>query len=157
MNGHVAKPVRQRDLQQAIAGALASRPRVAAGKAPAPAPAPAPASAPAPAADEGIFDPRAFDGVLEIIPVERLTKHVADLEAEVALVAAGTGSGDEAALIASAHKVVSQAGMLGLARLSGRARAVEDACRAGNGADAALRSFRDAAGDVERHVRPRLR
>jgi hypothetical protein len=45
--------------------------------------------------------------------------------------------------------------MLGLMRLSERARAVEDAARARNGVAEALDRFREAAPDVQRYLGPR--
>lgn len=147
MNGHVAKPVKQRELQSAIASALASRPRRER---------PPEAPAPEPEPEDLAFEPATFDGVCEAIPPERLLGYVRDLDATVAAVAAASAAGDCAAIAGDAHRIVSQAGMLGLPRLSERARALEDACRAGDGIEPALASFRTAAGDLRTHILPRL-
>jgi len=53
-----------------------------------------------------------------------------------------------------AHKIVSQAGMLGLTRVSDRMRALEHACMAGDGAAAALSECREAAEDVRLYAMP---
>jgi signal transduction histidine kinase/CheY-like chemotaxis protein/HPt (histidine-containing phosphotransfer) domain-containing protein len=152
MNGHVAKPVRQAELHAAIAAALAGRPRRVQAAAPAPPVAPAPASAPEPADDEGVpFDSATFADVASMLPRDRLAKHLESLAALVEQVAEGRPEGgDTAELIASAHKIVSQAGMLGLLRLSARASAVEKAARdeSGKWLDMALRRFREAATDL---------
>jgi signal transduction histidine kinase/DNA-binding response OmpR family regulator len=149
MNGHVAKPVRQRELNAAIAAALAaapSRPRLE------PAPQPQPAND-----DDGAFDEAAFQSVQEAIPAGRLSQYVEDLQALADSVSAAGPGGDPAPVVVDAHKIISQAGMLGLMRLSERARAVEDAARAGEGLEAALAAFREAAPDIERHLGARLR
>ncbi|MFN3946383.1 MAG: ATP-binding protein [Allosphingosinicella sp.] len=139
MNGHVAKPVRQRELHAAVAAALPGR-----------------RAAPAPeaAAPEEEFDAATFEDVRQIIPPERLAQHLAQLETEAEAIAEASGGGPD--VEARAHKIVSQAGMLGLVRLSRRARALEDACRDGGDRDGALAAFREAAGDVRRYARPLL-
>jgi CheY-like chemotaxis protein/HPt (histidine-containing phosphotransfer) domain-containing protein len=152
MNGHVAKPVRQRELQAAIASALASRPRAALEIA---TPAPA-APEPEPVAEDDAFDAETFAGVLEMLPRDRLATYLDALQSDVTTVAAPNAGEDTPTLIATAHKIISQAGMLGLTRLSERARTVEDAARAGEGVEEALTSFREAQGDVDTYARPRL-
>jgi CheY-like chemotaxis protein/HPt (histidine-containing phosphotransfer) domain-containing protein len=145
MNGHVAKPVRQAELHAAIASALAARPASRRGL-----------SAPPEAEEAGdgppAFDAATFAEVREMLPPERLATHLERLAGEVELVAAGPAEdGGTDALAGSAHKIVSQAGMLGLMRLSERARAVEEAARgggAGDTLDTALQRFRQAAPDV---------
>jgi HPt (histidine-containing phosphotransfer) domain-containing protein len=57
----------------------------------------------------------------------------------------------------TAHKIVSQAGMLGLTRLSNCAAGVEDACEGNVELAAALQRLRDAAGDVQEQLLPMLR
>jgi signal transduction histidine kinase/CheY-like chemotaxis protein/HPt (histidine-containing phosphotransfer) domain-containing protein len=154
MNGHVAKPVRQRELNAAIASALAAAPARPRPEAPKNEAAPAPA---APPADDGAFDEEAYRGVAEAIPAGRLSTYVEDLQKLADSVSAATPETDPNAIIVDAHKIISQAGMLGLTRLSQRARAVEDAARAGSGLDTALPAFREAAPDIERHLARRLR
>jgi HPt (histidine-containing phosphotransfer) domain-containing protein len=87
-----------------------------------------------------------------MLPPERLAAHLERLAGDVELVAAGPGADGAVDEIAgSAHKIISQAGMLGLMRLSERARAVEEGARgsgAGEALDAALARFRQAAPDV---------
>jgi HPt (histidine-containing phosphotransfer) domain-containing protein len=145
MNGHVPKPVRQRELEAAIASALASRPGGT------------PAAADAPAPGEPAFDQAMFREVQDMLPPERLAGHVEALQRQLDLLAAaGGGAPDCAALQAGAHKIVSQAGMLGLLRLSASAREVEEACEAGAPGADVLTRFRDAAGDVSRYVAPLL-
>jgi HPt (histidine-containing phosphotransfer) domain-containing protein len=98
------------------------------------------------------FDATTFAEVREMLPPERLAAHLERLAGDVELVAAGPGAdGAIEDLAGSAHKIVSQAGMLGLMRLSDRARAVEEAARgsgAGEALDTALGRFRQAALDV---------
>lgn len=53
-----------------------------------------------------------------------------------------------------AHKIVSQAGMLGLTRMSQCARVLEEACRAGDGQAAAQGECRAATGDIEQYAMP---
>jgi signal transduction histidine kinase/CheY-like chemotaxis protein/HPt (histidine-containing phosphotransfer) domain-containing protein len=142
MNGHVAKPVRQRDLETAIASALAGRTL---------------ASAEAPPPREPEFDAATFAEVREMLPPERLAHHVASLQGSLeTLTAEGGAAPDRETLQAGAHKIVSQAGMLGLVRLSARAREVEEAAREGGPDEAVLSRFREAAGDLSRHVAPLL-
>jgi signal transduction histidine kinase/DNA-binding NarL/FixJ family response regulator/HPt (histidine-containing phosphotransfer) domain-containing protein len=151
MNGHVAKPVRQRELNAAIAAALAAspvRPR---------AEPLVTERAPEPATADGAFDEEAFRSVEEAIPAGRLITYVEDLQALADKVSGAQPGGDPSALVVDAHKIISQAGMLGLMRLSERARAIEDSARAGSGLDQALAAFREAAPDIERHLGARLR
>jgi signal transduction histidine kinase/AmiR/NasT family two-component response regulator len=159
MNGHVAKPVRQADLHAAISSALAARPASRRGLG-----APAdvaevplvevPLAEVEVEAEEGppAFDAATFAEVRDMLPPERLAAHLERLAGDVELVAAGPGADGAVDEIAgSAHKIISQAGMLGLMRLSERARAVEEGARgsgAGEALDAALARFRQAAPDV---------
>jgi signal transduction histidine kinase/CheY-like chemotaxis protein len=145
MNGHVGKPVKEAELHNAIAGILAAvgGPRTFARVAPEEAPA-------------GAFDSATFDEVVDMLPPERLRTHAEGLAAQAAQLAAPGADFDPEALAFNAHKLISQAGMLGLTRLSERARVVEDAVRAGEPLDAPLDAFREAAGDVADFVLPRL-
>ncbi|HZF93907.1 MAG TPA: ATP-binding protein [Allosphingosinicella sp.] len=152
MNGHVAKPVRQRELNAAIASALAASPARPRPEAPTDEAAPV-AAAP----NEGAFDEEAYLSVAEAIPAGRLGTYVEDLQKLADAVSAATPETDPNSVIVDAHKIISQAGMLGLIRVSQRARAVEDAARAGTGLDTAIPAFREAAPDIERHLGRRLR
>lgn len=87
-----------------------------------------------------------------LIPPERLREHLRELDRQLRLVV-DSASGDEN-LASRAHMIVSQAGMLGLTRMSRCARALEDACRAGAGQAAALGECRAATGDIERYAMP---
>lgn len=109
--------------------------------------------APDPAADEPRFVEAIFASACEHLPAEILGAHVASLEAEVAALASARAGADGdalelAALEAAAHRIVSQAGTLGLMRLSARAAAVELACRTNDGIAVALARFGEAAPDL---------
>lgn len=106
-------------------------------------------------ADDSPFDPEVFERVTELLPQAQLHAHVEALEANVSALAKPAPS-DLQTLEAAAHKIVSQAGMLGLSRLSRRASAVEQSCIASVGVRGALDRFREALGDVERYLRPRV-
>jgi signal transduction histidine kinase/CheY-like chemotaxis protein len=151
MNGHVAKPVRQRELNAAIVSALAAAPVRLPLEPPK---AEAPPLAPA---DDGAFDEEAFRSVEEAIPAGRLSTYVEDLQKLADSVSAASPGDDPSPIIMDAHKIISQAGMLGLMRLSERARAVEDAARAGTALDQALAQFRLSAPDIARHLGARVR
>jgi CheY-like chemotaxis protein len=145
MNGHVPKPVRQRELEAAIASALASRPGGA------------DAAADACAPGEPVFDEAMFREIQGMLPPERLTGHIDTLQRQLDLLTrTGGEAADWVALKVGAHKIVSQAGMLGLLRLSASAREVEEACEAGAPNEAVLTRFRDAAGDLARYIAPLL-
>jgi CheY-like chemotaxis protein len=145
MNGHVPKPVRQRELEAAIASALASRPSGTN------------AAADASASGEPVFDEPMFREIQGMLPPERLAGHIDALQRQLDLLTgAGGDAADCLALKEGAHKIVSQAGMLGLLRLSASAREVEEACEAGMPGGPVLARFRNAAGDVSRYVSPLL-
>jgi DNA-binding NarL/FixJ family response regulator len=150
MNGHVPKPVRQAELQGAIASALAARP--ASRREPSAQAGESEAAAAPGTAEPPAFDAETFAEVLAMLPRERLAAHLERLAGEVERVAGGPeADGGAEALAAGAHKIVSQAGMLGLTRLSDRARAVEEAARhggSGQALEAALARFRAAAVDL---------
>lgn len=105
--------------------------------------------------DEIAFAEDVFARVSELLPGARLQAHTDALQASVsALVDAAPN--DVGAVKAAAHKIVSQAGMLGLLRLSARAAAVERMCATADGAQVALAKFRDVSGDVEKYLRPHV-
>jgi signal transduction histidine kinase/CheY-like chemotaxis protein len=135
MDGHIAKPVRQAELRAAVAAILAKNADRRPGK-----------TAPV---EEAAVDAATFRDVQSMLPPERLAAHVEGMEAHAAqLAATDPGRADVEAVAAIAHKLVSQAGMLGLHRLSERSRSVEEACRSGAGVAAALDAFRASAGDI---------
>jgi len=90
--------------------------------------------------------------VQRLIPPERLREYLRELDRQLGQVIASASS-DES-LASRAHMIVSQAGMLGLTRMSQCARALEDACRSGAGRAAALSECRAATGDIERYAMP---
>jgi signal transduction histidine kinase/CheY-like chemotaxis protein len=133
MNGHVAKPLKAAALNRAIAQALGRT-----------------AAIPDPAEDETdleIFDAATYEKVRALMPPERLQHHVDGLAALVTGTAAFAT--DDAATEANAHKIASQAGALGLERLSAAARTLEDACRAGANRAEAADGFAACARDVD--------
>lgn len=140
MDGHVAKPVRQKELHAAIAAALEGRAPAASGGA-----------QPTPVIDEEVFE-----GVLESLPAESLERHLKALQDQVDAVAAGSIF-DSSELQLTAHKIVSQAGMLGLMRLSAAARNVENTAREQGDRAPALEAFREAAGDLDKELWPRFK
>jgi HPt (histidine-containing phosphotransfer) domain-containing protein len=81
-----------------------------------------------------------------------LREYLRDLDQEF-MELVDSASGD-ITLQSRAHKIVSQAGMLGLTRMSDCARRVEDACRDGSGCDAAVLQCREATADVELYAIP---
>jgi hypothetical protein len=99
-----------------------------------------------------VFDAELLASVQRLIPPERLREYLLELDRQLQLVIASAAS-DES-LGDRAHKIVSQAGMLGLTRMSQCAKALEDACRAGAGQAAALDECRAATGDIEHHAMP---
>lgn len=94
-----------------------------------------------------------FETVRDIIPPARLNVHLDSLSRQMAAIRRDNGA-SSASLGNQAHKIISQAGMLGLMRLSRRARALEDACIAGEGTVEALLACCEAADDIQRYAIP---
>lgn len=90
--------------------------------------------------------------VQRLVPHERVHRYLRDLDRDYSLLFAPDSTGTS--LQAQAHTIISQAGMLGLTRMSECARALENACRSGAGPAAALLDCRAAAGDVQLHAMP---
>jgi signal transduction histidine kinase/DNA-binding response OmpR family regulator len=134
MAGHVAKPVFQRELESAISLALGVGSAAVADDA-------------ALHPERPIFDPQMFARVQAMIPAERLEQHVAALRDQLAAVTADVPAAE---LEARAHKIASQAAMLGLGRLAGRVAAIEDACRSGADHGPAVNAFHAVAEDIGR-------
>jgi len=105
-----------------------------------------------PSIDPAVFDSAQFEMVRRMISTERLRIHLHELDRQVSAL---TGSAGES-IEGQAHKIVSQAGMVGLRRLSDRARALEEACGTGAPIPAALLACRAAAGDVRRYAMPAI-
>lgn len=96
-----------------------------------------------------------FLEVRELIPVERLGKYIEALKTDIAAVAAAAPDGDvehASALQNTAHNIVSQAGILGLVRVSKRAARVEVAYEEKSGVATALREFREAAAEAQERL-----
>ena len=96
--------------------------------------------------DPAIFDAALLTGIQGPIPPERLDAYLRELDQQFWAVANADPADPN--IEALAHKIVSQAGMLGLIRMCECARQVEDACRAGTGRASAVHQFRAAVGDV---------
>jgi hypothetical protein len=92
------------------------------------------------------FDAELLMVVQRLIPPDRVRTYLEDLERQLATIADCLE--DDPSLEGRAHMIVSQAGMLGLTRLSECARAVEDACRSGVPLPPALAQLNAVAGDV---------
>jgi HPt (histidine-containing phosphotransfer) domain-containing protein len=102
--------------------------------------------------DRTVFDAELLADVQRLIPPERLREYLRELDRQLQLLVEAASS-DES-LAQRAHKIVSQAGMLGLNRMSQCARALEDACRTGEGQAAAQSQCRAAIGDIEQYAMP---
>jgi len=102
--------------------------------------------------DPAVFNQGMLMAVERLIPSERLHAYLRDLERQLATVI--DCPDDDPTLEGRAHMIVSQAGMLGLTRLSEYARELEDACRAGAAPHAALAQLRAAAGDIRLYAMP---
>jgi DNA-binding response OmpR family regulator len=107
---------------------------------------------PGPNEDAAIFDAAVLASVQRVISPERLQVYLREIDQEhLELVKSAV---TDPSLRSQAHKIVSKAGMLGLTRMSECARALENACRSGVEAGAALLECRTAAGDVQRFAMP---
>jgi HPt (histidine-containing phosphotransfer) domain-containing protein len=93
-----------------------------------------------------------FGAVQLLLAPERLNAHLEDLDRQVAALVASTANSPD--LQDKAHKIISQAGMLGLVRMSDCARELEDACRLAGDKAAALDRCREAVNDVRRFAMP---
>ena len=156
MDGHIAKPVRQAELDAAIGAAIGPRAAEA-----------AEVNSDSPA-DAILFDEAAFAEVREMLPPDRLRGHVENLSRDAVAVAEAAerlGRGSEASegvtqareiVVQGAHKIVSQAGMLGLLRLSNAARSLEQAIRQDQDVTDVRDRFRAAAGDPALFLAPRM-
>jgi CheY-like chemotaxis protein/HPt (histidine-containing phosphotransfer) domain-containing protein len=132
MDGHVAKPIKQVDLHRAIERVLTGR-EIGAPDGPTES-----------AAEEGkAFDPEIYGKIAQLFPKERLRTHLASFQKQ--LREAAEGPVEPELLKSSAHKLISQAGMLGFMELSERSRDLEEACEGEGPLDAALDAFRRSA------------
>lgn len=116
MNGHLAKPLRRRDLQRALSEWLNAEPqRTLPG---------------VPSHDGGpAFDETAFDAFRQMMGPERVSAYLANLLDQLdRQFAAPRDVHERAELGRSAHAVVSQAALLGFPRLAERCQRLEAAC-----------------------------
>lgn len=104
------------------------------------------------AVDPAIFDAQALGAVRHLLPPERLSAFLHELDRHFSVLAHCAST--DSALQGDAHKIVSHAGMLGLTRMADCARQVEDACRSGAGRADALRQCREAVADVRLYALP---
>ena len=98
-------------------------------------------------AKDPAFSEETLARLKEILPPHRLKAHAESLDADVARLAAATTLDPMDSIRGTAHKIVSQAGMLGLLQLSARAAEVEQACWDEERLCGALERFREAAAD----------
>ncbi|WP_310467706.1 Hpt domain-containing protein [Sphingomonas sp.] len=103
--------------------------------------------------DPAIFDAVQFEIVQRLILPERLRVHLDELDRQMHALVGASGQ----ILQERAHKIISQAGMLGLMRLSDRARAVENACQTGDDVSVALLECYAAGHDVRLYAVPAIR
>jgi HPt (histidine-containing phosphotransfer) domain-containing protein len=97
-----------------------------------------------PAAKDGEpFDSETYGKIAQLLPPDRLKSHLASFEQQLRETADGPVEGER--LQSSAHKLISQAGMLGFMELSERSRDLEEACEGEGPLDAALDAFRGSA------------
>ena len=90
------------------------------------------------------------------MPPERLQAYLQELDRQFRLVVECAAGDPE--IMKQAHKIVSQAGMLGLTRMCECARALEHAYHSeGGGRYAAMRQCRAAIGDVKLYALPAAR
>jgi CheY-like chemotaxis protein len=106
--------------------------------------------------EEVAFDDAIFAEVGRLISPARLVEHAAVLTAAVEQLAASGPRNDLAKTRNLAHSIVSQAGMLGLTRLSASAAAVEEACDDRPRLCDALRRMREVSADLADYLHPRL-
>ncbi len=131
MDGHVAKPINQPALHAAIAQVLDNTP--------------APFNVPPAAEGLAEFDAESFADVAAMLPSDRLETHLSTMEKQLKEILVET---DAHALKSAAHKLVSQAGMLGFKVLSEHCRDLDQASDAG----ASLVESREAVRAAARRV-----
>lgn len=102
--------------------------------------------------DPAVFDAEVLAVVQCLIPPERVHAHLRELDRQLAQVV-GLAASDPS-LQSHAHKIISQAGMLGLTRMAECARALENACRSGEGREDALLQCRAAVEDIRLYAMP---
>ncbi len=125
MDGHVAKPIDQIELHRVIQSLLKAGSRKGEGRPVGSARAKAPAAPKRLSRGPAPFDRPTFEKVATLLPAERLQKHLASFEEQLTDVFRGRPSAE--LLKSGAHKLVSQAGMLGFGQLADQCRMLEQA------------------------------
>ncbi len=139
MNGHVAKPIKQAELHNTIERVLAEQGQAV-------------SDVSAQERDaEPFFDHDTYDKVAELLPKDRLSTHLTSFEQQLQELVFGRAPASE--LKAAAHKLVSQAGMLGFMEVSSQCRALEEACDAGENIEGPLATIRGGMDRVSIIVR----
>ncbi len=129
MNGHIAKPIKQAELHRTIERVLAEQGQAV-------------SDVPAQGRDAEIFfDQATYDNVAEFLPKERLTTHLTSFEQQMQDLVSGSAPASDVKPLA--HKLVSQAGMLGFMEVSRQCRTLEQACDTGENIEGPLAEIRD--------------
>ena len=104
------------------------------------------------AADAGAasFDPQVFAGIAAIFPAERVQKHLASFDHQLAT--AFVGGEDREHLQTVSHKLITQAGMLGFLELSELCRELEETAENGAAIAVPLNRVRAAASRAREKV-----
>ena len=111
MDDYVPKPVKRAELERVIHATLARSAQFA---------------GPADAAEAKPFDPDILHRLAELMPPDRVAAHLDDLAAQVEVLVGMDARDPRVAGLA--HKLVSQAGLLGFTRLSDACRTLQEAC-----------------------------
>ncbi len=117
MDGHVGKPINQLELKTAIQKVLEAQVTHSGSEG---------------ADGEPSFDAEVYERVRALLPPERPRFHLESFDAQLTAVF-GAGLNSDG-LAQAAHKLVSQAGMLGFGEWSERCRELEQSCVNGDGA-----------------------
>ncbi len=106
-----------------------------------------------PPVDTQVFDIAVFSLVQDVMSNTRLRDYLSAISRQLEVMKRlSTTNGSD--LREQAHQIISQAGALGLVRLSRLARNLEDACIAGRGTELARRECCKAAEDIQRYAVP---
>ncbi|HEX8214720.1 MAG TPA: hypothetical protein VF582_04520 [Allosphingosinicella sp.] len=89
------------------------------------------------------FDAETYGKIAQLLPPDRLNAHLASFAQLLREAAEGPVEAER--LKGSAHKLISQSGMLGFLELSDRSRDLEEACEDEASLDGALDAFRRSA------------
>ncbi|HEY8566906.1 MAG TPA: ATP-binding protein [Beijerinckiaceae bacterium] len=136
MTDHVGKPFKRADLLRAIERSRGHAPTADAVTPPA-----AQASL-----DKGALDQGTLGELVTLVGSEQVEAWLSELAAILGQGMPDPGRDDLSRVEAAAHKLVSQAGMLGFQDLSEAARAVEEACRGAGDVSAPLAAMTASAG-----------